>query len=438
MAEITQAPPLDLADLRRNRVDGRERFLLIVAGAFVLASQSGLIVLRHGNLGDFWHITVWIVCAVIGHLVLRARLSRRDPFIFPVIMLLSGWGLVLIDRLAPPFADRQTVWLAIGVAALLGIILAPGHLRWLSRYRYLWLASGLGLLALTILIGRNPSGGGPRLWLGIPDVYFQPSELLKVLLVAFLASYLADHHALLEAQTPLFGPLRVPSVRFLAPLLLMWGISVVVLVWQRDLGMATLFFAVFVTMLYLASGRIIYVLEGIVLLLVAGVLAYYAFDVVRLRVDVWLNPWPEADNRAFQIVQSLLAFAAGGVFGSGIGQGSPTYIPVVHSDFVFAAIGEEWGLVGTLTVTGCIALLVMRGMRLAVQTESRAFRSFLAAGISVTLAAQSLVIIGGVLKLIPLTGVTLPFLSYGGSSLLVSFLMSGLLLVLSASREQPV
>jgi cell division protein FtsW len=223
-------------------------------------------------------------------------------------------------------------------------------------------------------------------------------------------------------------------MRFLAPLLLMWGITVVVLMWQQDLGTATLFFVVFLAMLYIATGEALYVIEGAVLLIVAGAVAYVAFDVVQLRVDVWWNPWPEFDNRAFQIVQSLLAFSAGGVFGQGVGQGSPTYIPVVHSDFAFAAIGEEWGLIGTLTVMTCVALLVLRGLRVAARSEARPFRAFLAAGISIMFGMQSLLIMGGVLKLVPLTGVTLPFLSYGGSSLLASFIMAGLLIVLSGEQ----
>lgn len=432
MTDTTEPPLLTEITLDTEiSVEYRERVLLTLAGLFLIITHSGLILVRGSGILNYWHVVVWMGCAVTGHVILERRLPRRDPFIFPIVMLLSGWGLTLIDRLAPPFATRQTIWLIVSVGVMLAIISAPGHLRWLSRYRYLWLVGGLLLLGLTILIGRNPSGGGPRLWLGIPDVYFQPSELLKVLLVAFLASYLAEKRPLLDLHTRLIGPMRLPSMRFFAPLLLMWGICVVVLVWQRDLGTATLFFVIFVTMLYLASGQVIYVLEGLALLLVAGVIAYFAFDVVKLRIDVWVNPWPEADSRAFQVVQSLLALSAGGVFGAGVGQGSPTYIPVVHSDFVFAAIGEEWGLLGTLAVTGCLALLVLRGLRLAAQTHTRPFRAFLAAGISITFATQSLLIMGGTLKLIPLTGVTLPFLSYGGSSLLVSFIMVGLLMVLS-------
>jgi cell division protein FtsW (lipid II flippase) len=431
---IDTTPPAilvrDLETTVEASISFRERLLLTLAGLFVLIAHTSLIVVRGSSITEHWRVGVWVVCAVVGHLALHRRLPRRDPFVFPVVMLLSGWGLALIDRLAPPFAIRQAVWLVVSVAAMIAVVAAPGHLRWLSRYRYLWLFGGLLLLALTIVVGRNPSGGGPRLWLGIPDVYFQPSELLKVLLVAFLASYLADNRTLLDANMTV-GPVHRSAIRFLAPLLLMWGVCVIVLIWQQDLGTATLFFVVFLAMLYLASGQILYVISGVALLLAAGALAYVTFDVVKLRIDMWAYPWAEYDTRAFQIVQSLLAFAAGGVFGQGMAQGSPTYVPVVHSDFVFAAIGEEWGLLGTLIVVGCMALLVLRGLRLAAQTESRPFRSFLAAGLSITFATQSLLIMGGVLKLVPLTGVTLPFLSYGGSSLLVSFIMVGLLLVLS-------
>lgn len=409
----------------------RERLLLILAGVFLVVAHTALMLARTLPLFEIWHVCVWIACAVIGHTLLNRLAPRRDPYLFPPVMLMAGWGLSLIDRLAPWFATRQTIWLVIAMAALLGVVALPGHLRWLSQYRYLWLVGGLALLALTIVLGRNPSGGGPRLWLGVPDVYFQPSELLKIVLVIFLASYLSEHRALLTVNRFRIGGLQLPSPRFLAPLLLMWGISLVVLGWQEDLGTAALFFIVFVLMLYVASGQALYVIGGAALLLVAGVLAYLFVGVVRLRFDIWLNPWPEASDRAFQIVQSLLAFSAGGIFGQGPGQGSPTFIPVVQSDFVFAAISEEWGLVGTLTVIGCFAVIVMRGLRMAVQIEAQAFRAFLSAGISLTLAVQSLLIMGGTLKLIPLTGVTLPFLSYGGSSLLISFVMIGLLISLS-------
>ena len=431
--DTTQLPPLAAEDEQTfvASVGFRERLLLVIGAVFLLTIQSGLIAARGLDIGNLWYIVVWLICAVVGHVVLRQRLPRRDPFMFPTIMLLAGWGLTLIDRLAPPFATRQTVWLVVAVGVTLAIASLPGHLRWLSNYRYLWLFGGLLLLFLTIVLGRNPSGGGPRLWLGIADVYFQPSESLKVVLVIFLASYLADNRLLLDIDTPNVGPFRLLPLRFLAPLLLMWGISIVVLIWQQDLGTATLFFVVFLAMLYVATGKLRYVVAGAALLLLAGTLAYQRFSVVQLRVDMWANPWPYSNDRSFQIVQSLLAFSAGGVFGQGVAQGSPTYIPVVHSDFVFAAIAEEWGLIGTLVVTVCLALLIVRGLQIATRSQARPFRAFLAAGISITLAMQSLLIMAGVLKLIPLTGITLPFLSYGGSSLLANFIMVSLLIVLS-------
>ena len=187
-----------------------------------------------------------------------------------------------------------------------------------------------------------------------------------------------------------------------------------VLIWQRDLGTAILFFAVFLVLLYVASGYNLILFSGAILIVIAGFVAYHFFGVVRLRIDIWLNPWPEADGRAFQIVQSLLAFAAGGTFGQGVGQGAPTYIPVVHSDFVFAALAEEWGLLGTLTIIACVAIIVTRGLQIAIQQQQRSFRALLSVGLSMVIATQSFLIMAGVLKLLPLTGVTLPYLSYGG------------------------
>jgi cell division protein FtsW (lipid II flippase) len=416
-------------------VKRRERLLLILAGLFLLVAHGGLILARGYSPFDMWHYGAWVCCAALGHLVMNRHAPRRDPFLFPIVMLLAGWGLSIIDRLTPFWATRQTAWLIVSLGALLVVIALPGHLRWLSRYRYLWLTGGLFLLGLTIVFGRNPtSDSGLRLWLGIPDIYVQPSELLKLALVAFMASYLADHRGLLDLNAPRLGPIRLPSLRFVAPLLLICFISVLVFLWQRDLGAAALFVIVFVVMLYLTTGRVVYVIGGVVMLALASAVAYSAFDVVRARVDVWLNPWPRADDTGFQVVQSLMSFSAGGVLGQGAGQGSPTYVPVAHSDFIFAAIGEEWGLLGSLVVMSLIMLVVLRGLRLATALQARVFRSLLAAGISVTLAVQSLLIMGGTLKLIPLTGITLPFMSYGGSSLLTCFVMTGLLLAMSAER----
>mgnify|MGYP000113343077 CR=1 FL=1 len=429
---MIDASPLD-------RIAQRERLLLIIAGAFVSLNRIGLTLARQENWLSLWPLVIWIGCASAMHLALNRLLPRRDPLIAPVVMLLAGWGLTLVARLAPVFAARQAIWLAIATAGGLTMCLLRPGLRVLQRYRYTWLFVGLLLLAATLLVGVNPSGDpfAPRLWLGFAGVFFQPSEALKIVLIVFLASYLAEKRDLIVTAQSQLGRWLLPPLPYLAPMVLMWGFCMVLLIWQRDLGGASLFFLVFLAMLYASTGKGSYLVTGLVLLGAAGVIGYQLFGVVRLRVDTWWNPWPEANSRAFQIVQSLLAVAAGGLIGQGVGLGAPTYVPVVHSDFAFAAIAEEWGAIGALGAVLCQAILVLRAMRIAVQNEQRPFRSLLAAGIGILLGTQSLLITAGVLKVIPLTGVTLPFVSYGGSSLLSSFVLVGLLLRISDPESQP-
>lgn len=414
---------------------GRDQLLLLLLTAvFIFTNAITLSLARTGQVSGvyLWAATLWFILMLLAQAFLRRFRPHHDPYLLPIFALLTGWGLITVQRLASNFLGRQMVWLVLSTAVLLAIAILPRSLRWLRRYRYTLLLGGILLLATTFLFGVNPSGFGAALWLPIPligRVFFQPSELLKLLLVIFLASYFDERESLLrlDGRHGRFGPLP-----YLAPLLLMWGFCMALLVWQRDLGAATLFFILFLALLYLASGDGRYVVGGLVLLLVSSVLAYYLFDVVALRVNAWWNPWPDASNRAYQIVQSLYALAAGGLAGHGVGQGFPNYIPVVHSDFVFAAVAEEWGLTGSLTVVACFLVLAYRGIKIAA-LAARPFRRYLAAGITVLFAAQAILIMGGVVKLLPLTGVTLPFLSYGGSSLLVSSVMVGLLLYLSAT-----
>ncbi len=427
-------------DAARNRIPAaalhgaaQERLLLAAALVFVALNRISLLLVRDEPLSALWPLGVWIACAAGLHVALCILLPQRDPLILPVTMLLAGWGLTLVARLAPAFAARQAIWLAIGsMAAALVASLPPG-LRLLQRYRYSWLLAGLALLGATLVFGVNPSGDplAPRLWLGLGSVYFQPSEILKILLIVFAASYLADKQEILISTQISVGPWRLPALPYFAPMLLMWGFCMLLLVWQRDLGAASLFFLVFVAMLYVSTGEISYPVLGAILLLAAGAFGYRLFGVVQQRVDMWWNPWIDPDDRSFQIVQSLLAIAAGGVFGQGVGQGAPTYIPVVHSDFVFAAIAEEWGMIGALGALACLAILSLRAIRIALRGLRRPFRALLATGCGLLISLQSLLITAGVLKLVPLTGVTLPLVSYGGSSLLSSFVMVGLLLRLS-------
>lgn len=416
----------------------QETILLIVALAFLLAAFAALSIAPTARLAN-WSagrfrvgyvisIGVWALAAAVGQAALARRLPKHDPILFPLVLFLSGWGLVLIWRLAPAFGLRQTAWLVVGIAAMLAVVYAPGDLRWLRRYRYLWLVGALGLTALTLLFGVNPSGGGAALWLGGGGVYFQPSEALKLLFVVFVAAYLADQR---DAPAMAASPLR-RRLTFLAPLLVVWAFSLILLVSQRDLGTGSLVFATFVAMLYLATGLKRYVLTGGVLLALGAAATYFLFrfDVVRLRIDAWIDPFADPSGRSFQIVQSLISVANGGLFGQGLGIGAPTVIPVVHSDFVFAAIVEEWGLIGGLAAITLVATFVLRGLRIASLARGT-FRRLLAGGLSALVGVQALLIIGGVIKVLPLTGVTLPFLSYGGSSLLAHFIIVGLLLKLS-------
>ena len=416
-----------------------ERTLLALAALFV-ATGFGLLTLWPVSRVSFGKglasFAVWAISFTLAHLALNRRLPNRDPLLLPVSALLSGWGLIEVARLAPPFLNRQIIWLPISIVALLAVAAAPRDLRWLKRYRYTWLLAGLLLLAATLVFGVNPSGASvERLWLHAGPVYFQPSEILKLLFVAFLSSYLAEKRDLITITGPRLGRFRLPALPYLAPLVMMWGLAMLVLVSQQDMGAAVLFFFTFLTMLYIASGQWGYVVGGLGLFLIGASVAYRLFSRVALRVDIWWNPWADASGRAFQIVQSLIALGEGGIMGQGLGQGTPTVVPVVHSDFVYAAIGEEFGLMGTLAVIALFGVLMLRGFRAA--TRARApFAQLLGAGLATLIGLQAWVIMAGNARLIPLTGITLPFLSYGGSSLLASCVAVGLLLQISNTRFQ--
>ncbi|MCP4531538.1 MAG: FtsW/RodA/SpoVE family cell cycle protein, partial [Delftia sp.] len=311
---------------RADSTNGRERLLLALAGLFVLLGTLtlALLDLEHWSPVHWALVIVWSACFGAAHLGLCRHAPGRDPLLLPLAGLLTGWGLLLIARLADvAFLLRQSVWLTISVAAFILITARPPGLRWLRRYRYTWLLSGLALLAATLILGANPSGYGPRLWLGrrlptLGNVYVQPSEILKLLMVAYLASYLAERRELV-LDGPWLGRVRLPAPPYLAPLLAMWGLAMVLLAWQQDLGAALLFFLTFLIMLYLASGQWGYVVAGMVLFLIAAAGAYLFYDTVALRVDIWLDPWADPDGRAFQVVQALIALASGGLVGQGLG-----------------------------------------------------------------------------------------------------------------------
>jgi cell division protein FtsW (lipid II flippase)/cell division protein FtsI/penicillin-binding protein 2 len=441
----------------QTEIARRERFLLLLAAAFVAAGAITLHLtyppfgIRHLS----YVIFSYVISFAAAHVTLSRRLPGRDPLLLPTAAILSGWGLLMVGRLAPNFLSRQVTWLLLSTLGMLGVVqtghspvggvlqgppslrgaYAPtGHnLRWLQRYRYTWLLAGLALLAATLVLGVNPSGYGPRLWLELGQAYFQPSEPLKLLLVVYLASYLAERGELLVSEGRKLGRWRLPSLAYAGPLLAMFGMTALLLAGQQDLGTAMLFFFTFLGMLYLATGEWVYVVAGSILFLLAGAVGYASSTRLALRVDGWLNPWPNAADQSFQIVQSLLAFGAGGILGQGIGLGRSIYIPAVHTDFVFAAIGEAFGLAGTLVVIALYGILLLRGLRIAA-CAPRPFERLLAAGLTSGLVIQAWVIMAANVKLAPIAGVTLPFLSYGGSSLLSTFIALGLLLRVSSSH----
>ena len=422
--------------------DQTERRLLILAGTFlgiysIALTLSSAVRLRSWQVEYRWYpwlgYSIWVGFVWLIHRQLSRRLPERDPFLFPVAALLTGWGLLTIWRLSTGLGLRQSAWLLVAglifILALRFDCLPPGGriLIYLRKFKYIWLTSGLLLTAATLILGTNPMGVGPRLWLGCCGFYFQPSELLKLLLIIYLAAYLADRQVSSSPPTRLL-PLLTPT-------LIMTGLALLLLVFQRDLGTAAIFLVLYAIIVYAGTGDYRVLLFSLLVLILAVVVGYGLFDVVKLRVDAWINPWLDPSGRSYQIVQSLLALANGGLIGRGPGMGSPSLVPIAQSDFIFAAISEETGLLGALALVGLLALFVNRSIRLAIRSADP-FQRLLAIGLGVHLVGQSILIIGGNLRLLPLTGVTLPFVSYGGSSLLVSSFELLCLLIISARPEE--
>ena len=396
---------------------------------------------------DHWiGVLIWLVAFRVAHVESIRWLPERDPFLLPIAGLLSGWGMLTVWRLLPDFGLRQAFWLSLALGVLVaGLRLSP-ELGFLRRFKYLWLTGSLALTALTLVLGTNPMGYGPPMWLGCCGMYLQPSEPLKLMLIAYLAAYLAEAYPLSRLTAAFRNKsssrswssatlLATPLLPLLAPTFIMAGLAVVLLVVQRDLGTAMIFFFLYAAIVYVASGSKSVLVTAVIGMLLSGIAGYLLFDVVRVRVDAWLNPWVDPSGRSYQIVQSVLAIASGGILGRGPGLGNPGLVPVTHSDLIYAAVAEEQGLVGSLGLLLLYALLTVRGLRAALLAAD-AYRRYLAAGLTAYFTWQALIIMGGSLRLLPLTGVTLPFFSYGGSSLLTSFIALLLLLHVSSRGER--
>lgn len=365
------------------------------------------------------------VAFAVAHVAVRILAPDADPVILPTVFLLSGVGIAFVTRLAPDLAANQVMWLFISVAAMVATLFFVRNLDRLADYKYTLGLVGVILLVLPMIIGTEKNGS--KLWLAFGGLSFQPGELAKILIVLFLAFYLASNREALSVTAHRVGPFRIPRFRMLLPLFIMWGISLLIVIFERDLGSALLFFMYFVVMLYVATGRWSYVFIAIGLLIVGFFLCYNLFSHVKVRVNIWLDPWSDPQNSGYQIVQSLYSIADGDLVGSGIGKGLPTLIPFVESDFLFSAIAEETGLLGASAIIILYMLFCVRGFATAARAKSDS-SAFAAVGLTTVIGFQAFLIIAGVTKLLPLTGVTLPFMSQGGSSLLSSFIIVGLLL----------
>jgi peptidoglycan glycosyltransferase len=397
---------------------------IIVAGAYTLASLGKTASLP-ANIGPF----LGMILALLGmaHVVIRRVAPYADPTLLPMAGLLNGLGYVFIARLDRDLAGLQATWTLFGIVAFGATLVVVRRARDLDRYRYTFALLGVGLLMMPLLPGVGRNINGARLWVRLGPVNFQPGELAKIALAIFFAAYLVEKRELLSD----FGRGRLmPQPRALAPLLLAWGGSLLVMTAERDLGSSLLFFALFIGMLWVATDRGAYLVLGGGLFALGATFAYEAFNHVQERVRIWLNPWPYANSQAYQLVQGLYAMGSGGTSGTGIGLGSPQKIPAAATDFIFAAVGEELGLMGTVALVTAFLLIVGVGLRIALRAD-QPFEKLLATGLTVILGVQTFIIVGGVIRVVPLTGITLPFVSYGGSSLVANYVLLALLLRIS-------
>jgi cell division protein FtsW (lipid II flippase) len=416
--------------------------LLVVPLGFVVTNVavSGAL-----TTGDLTLAVIYVALFAGAHVVLVAAGHRGDQLILPAVGAMGAIGIVMLNRLPQDLAGTsglgielgmaatQMLWFAVGIVAMLAIAVGLRDDGILRHYKYSWAAIGILLLAATLILGYEVNGA--RLWIDLGPVSVQPGEFLKIVLVVFIASYLAETRTLLTSARMRIGPISFPPLPYFLPMLVLFAAVMLIVVRLNDLGTALLFFGTFLTMLFVATGRRSYVAIGLVLFLAGSFVAYQLFGHVQARVNVWLDPFADPLGAGFQPVRALYALGRGGVFGEGLGQGIVTLgggltIPFVHTDFIFTAIAEELGLLGAFALLGFAAVVVFRGLRIAALARDD-FGALLAVGLTASLGLQTLIIIGGNTKLIPLTGITLPFVSYGGSSLLASFIMVGLLLGIS-------
>jgi cell division protein FtsW (lipid II flippase) len=428
----------------------RELGILILVGLITATGFASVYIARQNELspGSLSYAGFFFALYLAAHLVARITVPDADPYLLPMAALLTALGLTEIYRLNPTDALRQGLWVVIGVAVFsISLIMLRRDYRRLESYKYLFGLSALALLFLPALPKIGLSHYGARLWVHIGPLQFQPGELGKIAMIVFLAAYLHSKQEVLAQGRP----------KDFGPLLAIWGCAMLVLVATHDLGSALLFFGIFLAILYLATSRLLYVWVGLGLFLVGAAGVYETTAHVRTRVIIWLHPWTtykvacpsgkpmlRQECESFQLVKSLYSIAQGGYTGTGLGKGTFTLpngkspiIPDLNTDFIFSALAQELGLVGVAALLLVLMLFVMRGFHIALLAGD-GFSKLVAAGLTFGFAFQTFIIIGGVLRLIPLTGITLPFISYGGSSVVANFiLLAGLMLVSQRANEAP-
>ena len=400
---------------------------LITAGAYTLASLGKNSVIPPRILP---FLAVLLLILVSAHIAVRLLAPGADSTLLPVATLLNGLGYVMIARLSERLAGLQTTWTLVGVIAFTVTLIVVRRVNDLARFKWSFFLVGAGLLLLPMVPGVGFSSGGARIWVSIGPVNFQPGEFAKIALALFFAAYLAERRELIKNGTWRVGRFLLPEPRDLLPLLGAWGFSVVLMVGQKDLGSSLLFFTLFIVMVWVATEKAAFMTIGLALFALSATTAYFVFDHVQTRVSIWLDPWQSYRGRGYQIAQSMFALGSGGLGGTGLGLGDPTRIPEAKNDFIFAAIGEELGLFGATAILIAFLLIIGAGLRTAMRTK-RDFAKLLAIGLTTIVGMQAFIIVGGVIRVVPLTGITLPFVSYGGSSLVANYVLLALLLRIS-------
>jgi cell division protein FtsW (lipid II flippase) len=422
----------------------RELLGLFPVAALITAGFTAVYLARSSDLGSvsLTYGGLFFALCLAVHLFIRVTLPDADPYLFPLVALLAAFGLVMIYRIDDTLARQQAGWFVVGIILFAATILLLRDVRALERYRYVIAAAGIGLLMLPRLPGIGAQVNGAYLGVNFGPITFQPTEFAKLCIVVFLASYLVERGQMLVLGARRVLGVTIPPLKHFGPLLVVWGAAMVMLVFIRDLGSSLMFFGAFLALLYVATGRISFVITGFVLFVAGAWFFAHTVPHVQERIDIWLDPWNDPERSGFQIAQSLFAQADGGLFGKGLGQallnlpGGAQIPPAPDTDLIYAVITNELGLFGAAAIVLIYLLFAERGFRIAVLAED-GFLKLLATGLTAVFALQAFVIVGGVTRVIPLTGVTLPFVSYGGSSIVANFVLLALLLMVSQEARGP-